>query len=129
MEQTQNTLQPQMPQTSDQPQASAVSPVIQPKNSSTLLVIIAGVIVLLLGTLGLFIYKIMQKPPKPIIMVKIPPTPTPTPVRILSTLATQSAFLKLEITIASLSSQLNNYVVDDPSLSPPILDLPLGFNR
>lgn len=62
-------------------------------------------------------------------VVQTQPTPTPTPVRILSTIATQSAFINFENTIASLSSQLNNYVVDDPSLSPPVLDLPLGYTR
>lgn len=128
MEQTQNPLQPQIPET-PVPQAGAtVAPVVQPKNSFFPL-LIAGIIVLLVGTIGLLIYKNMQKSPKPAVVVQLPPTPTPTPVRMLSTLATQSAFIKLETTISSLSSELNNYVVDDPSLSPPVLDLPLGFNR
>ncbi len=128
MEQTTNTLQSQTTQPPVNPPVEQMQPVAQPKGSFTPLVI-AGIIVLVVGTAGLFIYKNMQKKPVPVVNVKIPPTPTPTPVRILSTLATQSAFLRLENTIASLSSQLNNYVVDDPSLSPPVLDLPLGYNR
>lgn len=53
--------------------------------------------------------------------------PTPTPIRTLSALASQSAFLSLSTGVASLSSQLRNFVTEDPSLSPPVLDLPLGF--
>ena len=53
--------------------------------------------------------------------------PTPTPIRTLSPLASQSAFLSLETNVASLSSQLRNFVTEDPSLTPPVLDLPLGF--
>lgn len=60
------------------------------------------------------------------------PTPTPiqsgpTPIRTLSSLASGSAFLSLATDVASLSTQLRNFVTEDPSLSPPILDLPLGF--
>ena len=53
--------------------------------------------------------------------------PTPTPIRTLSALASQSAFLSLATNVASLSTQLRNFVTEDPSLSPPVLDLPLGF--
>lgn len=53
--------------------------------------------------------------------------PTPTPIRTLSALASQSAFLSLSENVASLTSQLRNFVTEDPSLSPPVLDLPLGF--
>lgn len=53
--------------------------------------------------------------------------PTPTPIRTLSALASGSAFLSLATNVASLSTQLRNFVTEDPSLSPPVLDLPLGF--
>lgn len=53
--------------------------------------------------------------------------PTPTPIRTLSALASGSAFLSLETNVASLSSQIRNFVTEDPSLTPPVLDLPLGF--
>ena len=53
--------------------------------------------------------------------------PTPTPIRTLSALASGSAFSSLETNVASLSSQLRNFVTEDPSLTPPVLDLPLGF--
>ncbi len=55
--------------------------------------------------------------------------PTPTPIRNFSPLATQSAFLQLVAGAASLSASLNNYSPQDPSLSPPTLDLPLGFQN
>lgn len=53
--------------------------------------------------------------------------PTPTPIRTLSALASGSAFLSLSTNVASLSTLLRNFVTEDPSLSPPVLDLPLGF--
>lgn len=53
--------------------------------------------------------------------------PTPSPMRNLSPLATQSAFLQLVAGAASLSASLNSYSPQDPSLSPPTLDLPLGL--
>ncbi len=126
MEQTQNPLQPPTTEASVNVPTTEPLPVATAKTAQKPLVI-AGVIVLLVGTIGLFIYKNLQKPPKPVLVVQTQPTPTPTPTRIFSPLATQSAFLKLQSTVASLSAQLNNYVVDDPSLSPPVLDLPLGF--
>lgn len=91
--------------------------------------VIAAVIVIAIGALLLLGLRIFasQKPKIPVIVEKPIPTPTPTPVRLPSALASQSAFLKLEANVASLSGAIKNYVVDDPSLSPPVLELPLGF--
>lgn len=61
-------------------------------------------------------------PPTPVL-----PRPTPTPERITSAVATQSAFLTLDSHVASLSAKLNNFILDDPQLTPPLLELPLGF--
>ncbi len=55
------------------------------------------------------------------------PTPSPTPIRELSAIATQSAFIFLETRLASVSAAITATNLDDPSLSPPIIDLPLGF--
>ena len=56
-------------------------------------------------------------------------TPTPTPIRIPSALATQSAFLALEQGVASLSAQITATQIQDQTLTPPVLDLPLGFSQ
>lgn len=91
--------------------------------------VIAAIVVVVIGALLLLGLRFLaaQKPRSPAVVEKPLPTPTPTPVRLPSALATQSAFLKLEANVASLSSSIKNYVVDDPSLSPPVLELPLGF--
>ncbi len=56
-----------------------------------------------------------------------PTIPTPTPIRILSKIATESAFMNLETSVASLSAVMAGYPISDPSLKPPVLDLKLGF--
>lgn len=55
------------------------------------------------------------------------PLPNPTPVRNLSAIASQSAFMSLEQSASSVSSAIANTNLDDPSLSPPNIDLPLGL--
>lgn len=54
-------------------------------------------------------------------------TPSPTPIREQSAVATQSAFISLEAHLASVSAAIRATNLDDPSLSPPNIDLPLGF--
>lgn len=54
-------------------------------------------------------------------------TPSPTPIRELSPVATQSAFISLQTRLASVSAAISATNLDDPSLSPPVIDLPLGF--
>lgn len=54
-------------------------------------------------------------------------TPSPTPIREQSIVATQSAFISLEVQLASVSAAIRATNLDDPSLSPPSIDLPLGF--
>ena len=91
--------------------------------------IIAGVVVLI-GIVGLILIQNIYKPsPSPIVVKEVTPTPSPTPVRALSAIATQSAFLALVEAYSSFSSSLAATNLDDPSLSPPIFDLPLGFTR
>ncbi len=82
----------------------------------------------MIGLVGLFIANRLLNPPEtPGVPVVEAPTSTPTPIRILSTIATQSAFMALAQSHASLSAGLAATNLDDPSLSPPVLDLPLGF--
>jgi hypothetical protein len=51
------------------------------------------------------------------------PTPPPPP----SALATESAYLELSGSVASLSSALRGALINDPTLNPPAIELPLGF--
>ncbi len=91
--------------------------------------IIAGVVILI-GIIGLFVIRSLYKPsPIPIVVREETPTPSPTPVRILSAIASQSAFMALVEAYSSFSSSLTATNLDDPSLTPPLLDLPLGFTR
>ena len=89
-------------------------------------VIAAILVVLVIGSL---VFITARKPaPAPIVPTPTPtPMPTPTPVRQPSSIATQSAFLSLEASVSTLANDLNTLTLQDPSLSPPVLDLPLGF--
>ncbi len=62
-----------------------------------------------------------------------PPPQTPPPQasasRPLSPLATESAFLSVESSVASLSAVLSSYGIEDPTVTLPSLDLPLGFSQ
>lgn len=115
------------PTVPEQPVKSVPAPAAIPRRKFPLWG--AAVIALLVGGGVLMTWRSYQQynasPPVPT------PTPTaiptPTPIRTLSRLASQSAFLSLEANVATLSSQLRNFVTEDPSLNPPVLDLPLGF--
>ncbi len=89
---------------------------------------VAAVILIILGVVGLTAFK-----PQNIVVAPTPtpsvPVATPTPARTLSPLATQSAFLLFEQSVASLSAGVAAYNVQDQSLTPPVLVLPLGFSQ
>lgn len=59
------------------------------------------------------------------------PTPTltvtPTPMRHMAPAATTSAYLKFEMSLASLSGTLEAVQITDSTLTPPTVELPLGF--
>jgi hypothetical protein len=44
-------------------------------------------------------------------------------------IATTSAFLQIEASVASLSARIAEYNPTDPQIAPPVLDLPLGFSN
>lgn len=86
-------------------------------------------VVLALLAVVLFGLIIFGDKPAPPVVVTPTPAPTPTPVRFPSNIATLSAFLALEEKTASLSAAVAGYVVEDPSLTPPVLELPLGLTQ
>lgn len=104
------------------PEAVAVQP------SNMRMWLIAGSVVVTLVSL-LFLWKLLTPRPAPIVDDLLSPTPTPTPIRILSPIATESAFLRITQIQASLSAGLSQTNLDDPSLSPPTIELPLGFKQ
>ena len=62
------------------------------------------------------------------------PTPTPSDMPIPSpiskpvvSVATESAYIELTKLVASLSATIKNMQVSDTTLSPPTIELPLGF--
>jgi len=63
----------------------------------------------------------------PFLSVTSPVRATPTPIRTLSPVATDSAFLLVESKLASMTATLQTVQITDPSLSPPSIELPLGF--
>ncbi|MBI4066576.1 hypothetical protein HY411_02565 [Candidatus Gottesmanbacteria bacterium] len=91
--------------------------------------LIAGSVAII-GIAALFIVRtLLSAPAPPIVEIEETPTPSPTPIRTVSAIATQGAFIALEQAYASLSASLTGTNLDDPSLSPPVLDLPLGFRQ
>lgn len=107
--------------------ANQNSPIVQTKRNPMMVWIIAG-IVIVVGIMLLYIFRTSIIPPKPPLPeVIVTPFPSPTPIRVLSAIATQSAFIVLTQNASSVSSAIANTNLDDPSLSPPVIDLPLGF--
>ena len=102
------------------------------KQTNALWLWIAALLAIVLGTVAILVIsgKLRFGSEKELTQQTTPvATPTPTPVRTPSALATQSAFLALEQGVASLSAQITATQTQDQTLTPPVLDLPLGFTN
>lgn len=106
-----------------------------PKKSPPYAIII-GVIIILLAFIFIFLLFFSSKTATLFSgkTNKLTPTipnqiqsPTPTPQ--LSEIASASAYLNLKATVAELTTTLNNYPLNDQSLNPPIIEIPLGFSQ
>lgn len=123
----QSNLNPTLPQQPVLPTAPPPGePVSQHQQIPKWLIVAAIIVTVLLVAMG--IVQLTQRPS----VVAIPtPTPTipssPTPIRTLSPIATTSAFLTLDSSVASYAATVKAYNTSDPSLSPPVLDLNLGL--
>lgn len=53
--------------------------------------------------------------------------PTTAPTRDLHPLATSSAFLSFEASLASFSAHLSGFTVESDTVYPPVLEMKLGF--
>lgn len=113
----------------NEPVTNPVPAPVPPVQANRRLWIIAEAVTVACMLALLLIRNLLMAPKPEPVTVAQSPTPTPTPIRILSAIATQSAFLALEQAQASLSAGLAGTNLDDPSLSPPVLDLPLGFRQ
>lgn len=54
-------------------------------------------------------------------------TPSPTPMRHVALTATTSAFLSFNASLSTLSATLQGIQITDSTLTPPTIELPLGF--
>lgn len=56
-------------------------------------------------------------------------SPTPIETRKLSAIATSSAFLSLDKAVSDLITTVNGVNLDDTAVSPPVVELSLGFSN
>jgi hypothetical protein len=85
------------------------------------------VLMILIGVVG-GTYTLLQKPKEEVVVPTPTQIPTPTPVgKVKLPLATTSAFLEISASVASLSSSLSALQINDTTLVPPQVELPLGF--
>ena len=120
------------------PQEDTFQPTIEPsiekpyteKPKSKIVPILLGVGIVILGGIYGLLSSQMQKPKT--MQIEAQPTPTTEPTistsQPLSSIATSSAFMTIESSIASLSAAINALNVSDTTLNPPTLDLPLGLD-
>lgn len=136
---------PQQPTQEDQPISSPTVPPqaadIQPKKSfffplsleKRLAIIATAIGVLLLASVVIIMRLLGSvRSNQPITSRPTPTiqTATPTPLnRVVAPVASDSAFLTLESSISALQSRVGSTAVVDQRLTPPSLDLPLGFSN
>ncbi len=95
------------------------------KSKPTLIVILLAVVGI---AGGILIGQLNRNPPEPATPTPTPTTaPLPTPIQPEIPLATGSAYLELNQAVQDTKTAINSYNTNDPGLSPPVLDLPLGF--
>lgn len=107
------------------PQEIPAAPSPQPKKPFDLRYVFVTIIVLaLVAGIVAVVWRPKEEAPAP----TPTPTLTPTPIkRVTIPLATQSAYLNLVAGAASLSSSINTLQINDTTLSPPTIELSLGF--
>lgn len=110
-------------------QETAVRTMPSAKKGIPPLFIIAGVVaVIVIGSL-LFASGKNQTTSADITPTPLAPTPTNVSAQNVTPIATQSAFMQFETTINNLPGIIQGAALQDPSILPPVLDLPLGFSN
>ncbi|KKU82365.1 hypothetical protein A2973_01065 [Candidatus Gottesmanbacteria bacterium RIFCSPLOWO2_01_FULL_49_10] len=126
---TPSTTAPETPPLSQGP-VPMQRPLVTPTFSNLSIWITAGVSILVGVSILAGIGWYLNRAPRKTIQTPVPTqTPTPTPRRELSIIASQSAFQSLDTSSQALMGAIRGYIPEDPSLSPPVLDLPLGFSQ
>lgn len=139
MDQTPTTTQPELtPVTTQttapvetQPVATPPPPPTPPiKTPNMKYVAVGGCVVIFLV---LIFYMLNRRNSNETTPVPVATTPTPlataTPVQQVSAIATTSAFITFAENVASLSATVNAFSLQDGALSPPTLDLEIGFKK
>ncbi len=115
------------PEVTPTPAAPAPMPP-QPKKPLPKNFVIVGAVVFVILIVVLVYLQALQN--KPVAQLPAPtpaPLATPTPMRILTPIATTSAFMSFHESVASLSATINGFSFVDGTLTPPVLDLDLGL--
>jgi len=129
-----NTIDATQERTSEMPSGYQPMPYEIPENPLTRKrkIIIGFFIFFIILLFGLSIIFFRQVKPKTDSgdMTKLSLTPTK-PIGAINTdiypMATSSAFLEIESSISALAASISAYSAQDPSLSPPVIELSLGF--
>lgn len=115
--------------TGEQPIPPRLPPTEQPTKKTIVVPLLLGITILMLGAVfGVLLRQDLIK--KPSITQSQLQTPTPIIVsnQPLSAIATTSAFMEAESAIASLSAEAASLNMNDTTVNPPIIDLPLGLD-
>lgn len=120
---------PQVETTPEIESTSALAPMPVKPRKNILIIIIVVVVIVLLILLAASVKTTTSEPSGSTARTSSTPTPTGVAVstRALTTFATESAFLKFETTAEGLPKLISGAVLQDPTILPPVLDLPLGF--
>lgn len=94
-----------------------------------LVTVMLALMVIFLGTAALLGLRQFTRPePETMTPSTTLPAATVTPLHSLSAIASTSAFLSFEQAVASLSAAIETVNLNDPSLSPPVVELSLGLS-
>jgi len=111
-----------------QPSSAPVPPEMTKKRVPWVAILL-GVAILMMGAIyGLQVGRSVKvQTPTPSVAPTANPTTETVKQRELAPVATASAFLEIERSIASLSAAINAMNTNDTSLNPPSIELPLGL--
>lgn len=114
--------------TSAQPSPSSLP--VKNKRKKFLLVVFIIPLFVFVVLLLIFFFTFIKQPPKPILPSPSPTLEaTPSSKRVLSSIATESGFLKLENDLKLFEKDTIEVDLSEPKLSPPILELSVTFEK
>lgn len=123
------TVTAEVPKTAPPPPSTGAGSPPRQFPTKVLIAVLSLVLIGALSVLAITMLRLKQQEAAAPTPTPTPLPPTPTPVRQLSKFATESAFMNFETAVGSLSAVIAGYPIMDQSLSPPKLNLPLGFSK